>query len=159
MVAHLLGGGPVWPLWVTGTLLFGGAVASMAVPQRLRRACLAVSGAGIMVWGCCGDQFERQSGMWLEPAEIRGAFLSVHAVPVRLLIDRGGRAHPLPAARVTRLGDSNVSARVTCSVLSPVADAVILIAMIYSARPTRRVWSGSPFVSDIGLVGATGPGS
>ena len=78
-----------------------------------------VDDAGIMVWGCCGDQFERQSGMWLEPAEIRVAFLSVHAVPVRLLIDRGGRAHPLPAARVTRLGDSNVSARVTCPVLSP----------------------------------------
>jgi hypothetical protein len=48
MVAHLLGGGPVWPLWVTGTLLFGGAVASMAVPQRLRRACLAVSGVGLV---------------------------------------------------------------------------------------------------------------
>jgi hypothetical protein len=76
-----------------------------------------VDDAGITVWGCCGDQFERQSGMWLEPAEIRGAFLPVHAVPVRLLIDRGGRAHPLPAARVTRLGDSNVSARVTCSVV------------------------------------------
>jgi hypothetical protein len=48
MLAHLLGGGPVWPLWVTGTLLFGGAVASMAVPEGMRRACLAVSGVGLV---------------------------------------------------------------------------------------------------------------
>jgi hypothetical protein len=48
MVAHLLGGGPVWPLWVTGTLLFGGAVASMAVPLRLRHACFGVSGVGLV---------------------------------------------------------------------------------------------------------------
>jgi hypothetical protein len=38
MLAHILGGGPVWPLWLTGTLLFGGAVAAMAVPRTLRRA-------------------------------------------------------------------------------------------------------------------------
>jgi hypothetical protein len=48
MLAHLLGGGPVWPLWITGTLLFGGAVASMAVPETSRRACLAVSGVGLV---------------------------------------------------------------------------------------------------------------
>jgi hypothetical protein len=48
MLAQLLGGGPVWPLWVTGTLLFGGAVASMAVPEGMRRACLAVSGVGLV---------------------------------------------------------------------------------------------------------------
>jgi hypothetical protein len=46
-LAHILGGGPVWPLWITGALLFGGAVATMAAPQALRRACLAVSGVGL----------------------------------------------------------------------------------------------------------------
>jgi hypothetical protein len=47
-LAHIVGGGPVWPLWVTGTLLFGGAVAAMAVPTTLRRACLAVAGVGLL---------------------------------------------------------------------------------------------------------------
>jgi hypothetical protein len=47
-VAHVLGGGPVWPLWMTGALLFGGAVAAMAVPLRLRRVCLAVAGVGLL---------------------------------------------------------------------------------------------------------------
>jgi hypothetical protein len=44
MLAHIIGGGPVWPLWLTGALLFGGAVAAMAVPQALRRVCLGVAG-------------------------------------------------------------------------------------------------------------------
>ncbi len=48
MVGHIVGGGPVWPLWVTGALLFGGAVAAMAVPKTLRRACLAVAGVGLV---------------------------------------------------------------------------------------------------------------
>jgi hypothetical protein len=48
MLAHLLGGGPLWPLWFTGSLLFGGAVASMAVPQTMRRWCLALSGVGLV---------------------------------------------------------------------------------------------------------------
>jgi uncharacterized protein YcgI (DUF1989 family) len=38
----------VWPLWITGALLFGGAVATLAVPPALRRACLAVSGVGLV---------------------------------------------------------------------------------------------------------------
>ncbi|HEX4580156.1 MAG TPA: hypothetical protein VH498_09170 [Candidatus Dormibacteraeota bacterium] len=48
MLAHILGGGPVWPLWITGTVLFGGGVAAMAVSGRLRRACLAASGVGLV---------------------------------------------------------------------------------------------------------------
>ena len=24
MLVHIIGGGPVWPLWLTGTVLFGG---------------------------------------------------------------------------------------------------------------------------------------
>lgn len=32
-LAHIVGGGPVWPLWVTGTLLFGGAVAVVSVAR------------------------------------------------------------------------------------------------------------------------------
>lgn len=47
-LAHIVGGGPVWPLWLTGALLFGGAVASMAVPRALRRVCLGVSGVGLV---------------------------------------------------------------------------------------------------------------
>ena len=47
-LAHIVGGGPVWPLWITGTLLFGGAVAAMAVPLRLRRACLAAAMLGLV---------------------------------------------------------------------------------------------------------------
>jgi hypothetical protein len=47
-VAHIVGGGPVWPLWITGALLFGGAVAAMAASGWLRRACLAASGAGLV---------------------------------------------------------------------------------------------------------------
>jgi hypothetical protein len=30
-LAHIVGDGPLWPLWLTGTLLFGGAVAAMWV--------------------------------------------------------------------------------------------------------------------------------
>ncbi len=48
VLAHIVGGGAVWPLWVTGTLLFGGAVATMAVPTTLRRACVAVAGVGLL---------------------------------------------------------------------------------------------------------------
>ncbi len=48
MLAHIVGGGPVWPLWLTGTVLFGGAVAAMVVPHTLRRACLGVSGVGLV---------------------------------------------------------------------------------------------------------------
>jgi hypothetical protein len=48
MLAHVVGGGPVWPLWLTGTLLFGGAVAAMAVPQARRRACLAIAAVGLV---------------------------------------------------------------------------------------------------------------
>lgn len=47
-LAHIVGGGPVWPLWITGALLFGGAVAAMASSGRLRRACLAVCGVGLV---------------------------------------------------------------------------------------------------------------
>lgn len=38
----------MWPLWITGALLFGGAVAAMAVPRTLRRACLAVATLGLV---------------------------------------------------------------------------------------------------------------
>jgi hypothetical protein len=48
MLAHIIGGGPVWPLWITGAVLFGGVVAAMAVPQALRRVCLAVAGVGLV---------------------------------------------------------------------------------------------------------------
>jgi len=48
ILAHIIGGGPVWPLWLTGALLFGGAVAAMAVPHALRRICLAVAGVGLV---------------------------------------------------------------------------------------------------------------
>jgi hypothetical protein len=48
MLAHIIGGGPVWPLWITGALLFGGVVAAMAVPHALRRVCLAVAGVGLV---------------------------------------------------------------------------------------------------------------
>jgi hypothetical protein len=48
MLAHIVGGGPVWPLWITGTVLFGGGVAAMAASGRLRRACLAASGVGLV---------------------------------------------------------------------------------------------------------------
>lgn len=47
-LGHIVGGGPVWPLWVTGGLLCGGAVAAMAVPQTSRRACLAVAAVGLV---------------------------------------------------------------------------------------------------------------
>lgn len=47
-LAHIVGGGPVWPLWITGSLLFGGAVAAMAAAGRLRRACLVASGVGLV---------------------------------------------------------------------------------------------------------------
>ncbi len=47
-LAHIVGGGPVWPLWITGAVLFGGAVAAMAVPLRLRRACLAATAVGLV---------------------------------------------------------------------------------------------------------------
>jgi hypothetical protein len=48
VLAHIVGGGPTWPLWVTGALLFGGAVAAMAAPQNRRRACLAVAAVGLV---------------------------------------------------------------------------------------------------------------
>jgi hypothetical protein len=48
VIAHVVGGGPVWTLWITGTLLFGGTVAAMAAPQRLRRLCLGVAGVGLV---------------------------------------------------------------------------------------------------------------
>jgi hypothetical protein len=48
MLVHIIGGGPVWPLWLTGTVLFGGAVAAMAVPQGLRRVFLAVAAVGLV---------------------------------------------------------------------------------------------------------------
>jgi hypothetical protein len=35
-------------LWITGTILFGGALATMASPERWRRACLAVAGIGMV---------------------------------------------------------------------------------------------------------------
>ena len=38
----------MWPLWITGVLLFGGAVAAMATSGRLRRLALAVAGAGLL---------------------------------------------------------------------------------------------------------------
>ena len=47
-LGHVVGGGPVWPLWLTGALLFGGAVAAMAVPESLRRACVATAGVGLV---------------------------------------------------------------------------------------------------------------
>lgn len=47
-LAHIVGGGAVWPLWVTGAVLFGGAVAAMAASGRLRRACLAAAGVGLV---------------------------------------------------------------------------------------------------------------
>jgi hypothetical protein len=48
VVAHIVGGAAAWPLWLTGTALFGGAVAAMAVPVRWRRACIAAAGVGFV---------------------------------------------------------------------------------------------------------------
>ncbi|MDQ6847442.1 MAG: hypothetical protein M3019_07660 [Candidatus Dormibacteraeota bacterium] len=48
VLGHIVGGGLVWPLWVTGSLLFGGAVGAMAVAQTLRRACLAIAAIGLI---------------------------------------------------------------------------------------------------------------
>ena len=47
-LAHIVGGGPVWPLWITGTLLFGGAVGTFASNLAARRAFLAVAGVGLV---------------------------------------------------------------------------------------------------------------
>ena len=47
MVAHIVGGGAAWPLWVTGTLMFGGGLGAMAVPGHRRRVCLAIAGVGL----------------------------------------------------------------------------------------------------------------
>jgi hypothetical protein len=47
MMAHIIGGAAVWPLWITGALLFGGGVGATAVSGRRRRACLSVAGVGL----------------------------------------------------------------------------------------------------------------
>jgi hypothetical protein len=41
-------GGPAWALWLTGTLLFGGGVAVMAVQPSRRRVFMAVAAAGLV---------------------------------------------------------------------------------------------------------------
>ena len=38
----------MWPLWITGTLLFGGRWARMAADPAVRRAFLAVAGVGLV---------------------------------------------------------------------------------------------------------------
>ncbi len=47
-LAHIVGGGPVWPLWITGTLLFGGAVGTLASATTARRVCFAITGVGLV---------------------------------------------------------------------------------------------------------------
>jgi hypothetical protein len=46
MLAHIVGNGSPWPLWITAGLLFGGAVASMFAPPRWHRACVALAVMG-----------------------------------------------------------------------------------------------------------------
>jgi hypothetical protein len=49
VIAHIVGVGSVWPLWLTGTLLFGGAVGAMFVRRAtLHRACLACAIVGLV---------------------------------------------------------------------------------------------------------------
>jgi hypothetical protein len=54
MLAHIVGSGSPWPLWITAALLFGGAVASMFAPRRWHRFWVAVAlvggGATILVY-------------------------------------------------------------------------------------------------------------
>jgi hypothetical protein len=49
VIAHIVGGGSVWPLWLTGTLAFGGAVAAMFVRRpTLHRACVTSALVGLV---------------------------------------------------------------------------------------------------------------
>lgn len=47
VVAHIVGGGAVWPRWVTSAALFGGAVAAAPASGAVRRAWLTAAGAGL----------------------------------------------------------------------------------------------------------------
>jgi hypothetical protein len=46
MLAHIVGSGSPWPLWITAALLFGGAVASLFAPPRWHRFFVAVTVVG-----------------------------------------------------------------------------------------------------------------
>ncbi|MDQ2961429.1 MAG: hypothetical protein M3R48_10340 [Candidatus Dormibacteraeota bacterium] len=48
MIAHVIGGGPVWVVWITAALLFGGGVAAMAVPRERRWPYLAMAAVGLV---------------------------------------------------------------------------------------------------------------
>lgn len=47
-LGHIVGGGATWPLWITGALLFGGAVAALAMSNAARPWCLGVAGTGLV---------------------------------------------------------------------------------------------------------------
>ena len=46
MLAHILGSGSPWPLWITAGVLLGGAVAAMFAPPRWHRLCVALAVVG-----------------------------------------------------------------------------------------------------------------
>ena len=48
MLAHIVGGGPSWPLWITSALLFGGLVGATSRRTALRRTSLVVSAIGLV---------------------------------------------------------------------------------------------------------------
>lgn len=48
MLAHIVGGGPTWPLWITSALLFGGLVGATSRRATLRRPSLAVAAVGLV---------------------------------------------------------------------------------------------------------------
>jgi hypothetical protein len=47
VIAHVIGGGPTWVLWITASLLFGGGVAAMAVPRDRRWPWLTLAAVGL----------------------------------------------------------------------------------------------------------------
>jgi hypothetical protein len=49
VIAHIVGGGSAWPLWLTGALLFGGAVGALFVRRpTLHRPCMTSAIVGLV---------------------------------------------------------------------------------------------------------------
>ena len=48
VIAHVVGGGPAWPLWITASLMFGGGLAAAAGRARSRRTALAAAAVGLV---------------------------------------------------------------------------------------------------------------
>jgi hypothetical protein len=46
MLAHIVGSGSPWQLWITAGVMFGGAVAAMFARQRWHRACVTLAVVG-----------------------------------------------------------------------------------------------------------------